>query len=137
VIKRDLLQAYIDRKGCGWEDSRVKLMDLQYHDLRPEKGLFAALERGGYVERVVTDEAVTTALTTPPPDTRAYFRARCLEKFPHQVYAASWASVVLDIGDAAVKRIPINEPARGTRDRVGALLDDVESAAELVSRLSA
>ncbi|HET8761394.1 MAG TPA: depupylase/deamidase Dop, partial [Nitrospiria bacterium] len=92
VIKRDLLRAYIDRKGCGWDDSRVRLMDLQYHDLRPEKGLFAALERGRYVERVVTDEAVTAALTTPPPDTRAYFRARCLEKFPQHVYAASWAS---------------------------------------------
>jgi proteasome accessory factor A len=137
VIKRDLLQAYIDRKGCDWTDSRVRLMDLQYHDLRPEKGLFAALERGGYVERVLDDEAVTAAVTTPPHDTRAYFRARCLQKFPDQVYAASWASVVVDVGHDTVKRIPINEPARGTRDLVGALLDEVESAEALVARLRA
>jgi proteasome accessory factor A len=80
---------------------------------------------------------VTAALTTPPADTRAYFRARCLDKFPNQVYAASWASVVLDVGQSAVKRIPINEPARGTRDLVGTLLDEVESAEALVARLSA
>jgi proteasome accessory factor A len=137
VIKRDLLQAYIGRKACGWDDSRVKLMDLQYHDLRPDKGLFSALERGGFVERIVDDAAVTAALTTPPADTRAYFRARCLDKFSNQVYAASWASVVLDVGQSAVKRIPINEPARGTRDLVGTLLDEVESAEALVARLSA
>ncbi|MFZ5863548.1 MAG: depupylase/deamidase Dop [Nitrospirota bacterium] len=137
VIKRDLLQAYMDRKGCGWDDSRVKLMDLQYHDLRPEKGLFAALERGGYVDRIVDDETVAAAITTPPEDTRAYFRARCLQRFPDQVYAASWASVLLDVGQSAVKRIPINEPGRGTRALIGALLDDVESAEALVARLSA
>jgi proteasome accessory factor A len=137
VIKRDLLQAYVDRRGCDWRDPRVMMMDLQYHDLRPEKGLFAALERGGYVERLVDDVAVTTAVTEPPVDTRAYFRARCLQKFPQQVYGASWASVLVDVGQAAVKRIPLNDPARGTRDLVGALLDDAESAEALVSRLSA
>jgi proteasome accessory factor A len=63
VIKRDLLQAYVDRHGCGWSDPRVTMMDLQYHDLRPEKGLFAALERGGYVERLVDDDSVASAVT--------------------------------------------------------------------------
>lgn len=137
VIKRDLLQAYVDRRGCGWSDPRVTMMDLQYHDLRPEKGLFAALERGGYVERLVDDAAVASAVTEPPIDTRAYFRARCLQKFPQEVYAASWASVLVDVGQAAVKRIPLNDPARGTRDLVGTLLEEVESVDALVSRLSA
>ena len=137
VIKRDLLQAYIDRRGGGWSDPRVAMMDLQYHDLRPEKGLFAALERGGYVDRMVTDEAVEKAMKEPPVDTRAYFRARCLQKFPEQVYAASWASVVVDVGQTAVKRIPLNEPARGTRDLVGTLIEEAESVDALVSRLSA
>lgn len=137
VIKRDLLQAYVDRRGCEWHDPRVMMMDLQYHDLRPEKGLFAALERGGYVERLIDDAAVATAAAEPPCNTRAYFRARCLQKFPAQVYAASWASVLIDVGQAAVKRIPLNDPARGTRDLVGTLLDEAESAEALVSRLSA
>jgi proteasome accessory factor A len=137
VIKRDLLQSYMERRGCDWNDPRVTMMDLQYHDLRPEKGLFAALERGGYVERLLDDESVASAVIDPPVDTRAYFRARCLQKFPHQVYAASWASVLVDVGEAAVKRIPLNEPARGTRDLVGSLLEEAESADALVSRLSA
>lgn len=137
MIKRDLLQSYVDRRGCEWSDPRVSLMDLQYHDLRPDKGLFAALERGGYVERLIDDAEVSNAVIEPPVDTRAYFRARCLQKFPHHVYAASWASLLIDVGESAVKRIPLNEPARGTRDLVGSLLDEVESAEGLVSRLSA
>lgn len=136
VIKRDLLGAYVERKRCGWDDPRVAMMDLQYHDSRPDKGLFAALERGGYVDRLVDDSSVAAAVTAPPPDTRAYFRARCLQKFPDHVYAASWASVVVDVGQAAVKRIPLNEPSRGTKELVEALLDQTDSVEALVSRLS-
>jgi len=137
VIKRDLLQSYIDRKGCDWTDSRIAMMDLQYHDLRPEKGLFSALEKGGYVDRLLEPEAVDEAMVAPPSDTRAYFRGRCLQKFPEQIYAASWASILFDVGQAVVKRIPLNEPARGTKELVGGLLDESDTVESLVSRLSA
>jgi proteasome accessory factor A len=137
VIKRDLLQSYIDRKGCDWTDSRIAMMDLQYHDLRPEKGLFSALEKGGYVDRLLDPEAVADAMVAPPSDTRAYFRGRCLQKFPEQIYAASWASILFDVGQAVVKRIPLNEPARGTKELVGGLLDESDTVESLVSRLSA
>jgi len=113
------------------------MMDLQYHDTRPEKGLFTALERGGYVERMVDSQSVGDAIMTPPTDTRAYFRGRCLQKFPNEVYAASWASLLFDVGQAVVKRIPLNEPARGTQALVGALLDESDTAEALVARLSA
>jgi proteasome accessory factor A len=137
VIKQDLLQSYIDRKGCDWDDPRVAMMDLQYHDLRPEKGLFATLDKGGYVDRLVDPNTIDEALTAPPIDTRAYFRGRCLQKFPDRVYAASWASILFDVGQAVVKRIPLNEPARGTKALVGALLDESDTVEALVSRLSA
>jgi proteasome accessory factor A len=137
MIKRDLLQSYIDRKGCDWNDSRVAMMDLQYHDLRPEKSLFAALEKGGYVDRLVDGDGIDRAMTDPPTDTRAYFRAMCLQKFPEQVYAASWASILFDAGQAVVKRLPLNEPARGTKALVGGLLSEADTVDGLLSRLSA
>ena len=81
--------------------------------------------------------SMAEALTAPPTDTRAYFRGRCLQKFPDRVYAASWASILFDVGQAVVKRIPLNEPARGTKALVGALLDESDTVEALVSRLSA
>ncbi|MEO5656337.1 MAG: depupylase/deamidase Dop [Nitrospiria bacterium] len=137
LIKRDLLQSYVERKGCDWDDPRVAMMDLQYHDLRTDKGLFSALDRGGYVERLLDDGAIEAAVTTPPDDTRAYFRGRCLAKFPDKIYAASWASILFDVGNTVVKRIPLNEPSRGTKDLVGALVDESETVEMLVARLSA
>ena len=64
------------------------------------------------------------AMTEPPEDTRAYFRGRCLERYPAEVAAASWDSVIFDLGRESLVRIPTLEPLRGTRRHVGELIDD-------------
>ena len=135
VAKRHLIESYMDRKGCGWNDPRVKLMDLQYHDVRPEKGLFYTLERGGRMTRIVTEEEIARAERTPPPGTRAYFRGRCAEQFPAAVYGASWTSVMIDVGNTTIKRIPLMDPSRGTRALTGALLDGCATAQDLLAKL--
>ena len=136
VIKRDLINSYIARKGCSFDDQRVFMIDLQYHDLRRDKGLYATLERQGYVERIVTDEEILLALKTPPADTRAYFRGMCLQKYPNEVYGVSWSSILFDTGDLAVKRIPMAEPLRGTQKLVGEVLERSETAAELLENIA-
>jgi len=75
-------------------------------------------------------------MRVPPTDTRAYFRGTCLRKFPKEVYGASWTSILLDTGDAAVKRIPMAEPARGTEKLVGEILERSDSVADLLERLA-
>ena len=75
-------------------------------------------------------------MTVPPTDTRAYFRGTCLRKFPDQVYGASWTSVLVDTGEATVKRLPMADPARGTRKLVGEILERSDSVAELLERLA-
>jgi proteasome accessory factor A len=125
------------KKGCGWEDSRVSMMDLQYHDVNLQKGLYYALERGGYVERVVSYEEIAKAETMPPLDTRAYFRAMCLKKYPKEVYAASWTSVLFDIGNTTIKRVPLMEPLRGTENLTKGLLEESDSVEELLARIKA
>jgi proteasome accessory factor A len=137
VIKAELLRSYARKKGCGFDDHRVALLDLQYHDLRRDKGLYYKLEQGGYVERIVTDAEIERAVMDPPMDTRAYFRGTCLQKFGDQIYGASWSSVIFDTGEAAVKKIPMAEPSRGTRKLVGEILERSETVAELLERLSA
>ncbi len=41
VAKYRLFDAYRERNGLAWNDAKLRAMDLQYHDLRPEKSLFA------------------------------------------------------------------------------------------------
>ena len=137
VIKLQLIRSYMDKKQCGWTDSRVAMMDLQYHDVRPEKGLYAALERGGFVERLTTDQDIAWAERNPPTDTRAYFRGSCLKKFPKEVYAASWSSILFDIGNTTIKKVPLMEPFRGTESLTRSLLESARTIDEVLSHLSA
>ena len=137
VAKRHLMESYMERKGCGWDDPRVRLMDLQYHDVRPGKGLYYTLERGNLIERVVQESEVERAEFSPPLGTRAYFRGRCVNKYAKSIYGASWTSVLFDVGNTTIKKIPLMEPLRGTEALTGELLAGAESAEALLARLSA
>ena len=77
-------------------------------------------------------------MTRPPTDTRAYFRGECLRRFPDEIAAASWDSVIFDIkGRDALQRVPTLDPHRGTKEHVGGLLERCASAAQLVDGLNA
>jgi len=134
--KLRLLEGYRKRDSLSWGDARLHLVDLQYSDVRLEKGLYHRLVARGSMQRLVTDEEVTRAMTSPPEDTRAYFRGECLRRYPTSVAAASWDSVVFDLGRENLVRIPTMEPLRGTREHVGALFESTSSARELVDRLT-
>jgi proteasome accessory factor A len=136
VAKRAILDGYRDRESLDWDSHKLQLVDLQYHDVRPDKGLYNRLAARGSVELLVDEADVTRAMTSPPEDTRAYFRGRCLARYPAEVAAASWDSVIFDVGRDSLQRVPTMEPLRGTKAHVGELLDACDTAAELVDRLS-
>ena len=69
----------------------------------------------GKVERLTSDDEVERAVMEPPEDTRAYFRGRCISKYPDAIAAASWDSLIVDTGADALQRIPMREPLRGTK----------------------
>ncbi len=131
VAKRRIVEGYRDRHGLKWSDPRLAVVDLQYHDLRPAKSLFARLD----MQRLVSVAEVEKAVTEPPTTTRAYFRGRCLSLFASSVVAANWDSVVFDIGEAPLRRVPMMEPLKGTAHHVDTLFDGCESPAELLRRL--
>jgi proteasome accessory factor A len=135
VIKKQLIESFIQRKNCNWKDARVLMMGLQYHDIDQTKGLYYTLERGGHVARMIDDEAIALARENPPTDSRAYFRGACLKKFPKEVYAASWTSVLFDVGDRAIKRVPMMDPHKGTEQGVGALLEGSKTVESLLAQL--
>nr|WP_128220776.1 depupylase/deamidase Dop [Nocardioides yefusunii] len=138
VAKLKILQRYRERDGLAWDHPKLALVDLQYADLRTSKGLHHKLVAGGHMERLVDAEAVLRAVTEPPEDTRAWFRGQCLLRYPDEVAAASWDSVILDLpGRSSLQRIPTPDPLRGTKARVGGLLDRHRTAAELFAALTA
>jgi Pup amidohydrolase len=134
--KLRLMESYRSRDGLGWASPRLHMIDLQYSDVRLDKGLYNRLVTRGSMKRLVSEEEVQEAVATPPEDTRAYFRGRCLERYPSEVAAASWDSVIFDLGRESLVRIPTLEPLRGTKAHVGALLEASNSAEELVDSLT-
>ena len=136
VAKRALIESYMDRKHCSWNDPRIAMLDLQYHDIRPAKGLSYTLERSGKLERLTHDEEIHRAMHTAPPQTRAFFRGACLQQFPQQVYGMSWTSVLLEATDGTIKRIPLMDPYRGTQSLTQELFQDIASVDQLLSRLT-
>lgn len=137
VAKKELLEGYRQRDGLDWDNPRLHLVDLQYSDVRAEKGLYNRLVARGRFERLLTEEEVLRAVHQPPDDTRAYFRGRCLDQYAEHVAAASWDSVIFDLpGRDSLQRVPTLEPLRGTRNHVKELLDRCRTAEELVRVLS-
>jgi proteasome accessory factor A len=137
VAKLELLESYRDRDGYDWSHPKLHLVDLQYSDVRPNKGLYHRLVSMGRIERLVEDAEIARAVQEPPEDTRAYFRGRCLAQYARHVAAASWDSVIFDLpGRDALQRVPTLEPLRGTKAHVGLLLDRCRTAEELLHELS-
>ncbi len=136
VAKLKLLEQYRQRDGLEWDDPKLQMIDIQYSDIRPEKGLYQRLVQGGRIQRLLTDETVERAMHEPPTDTRAYFRGRCLERYPASVAAASWDSVILDLsGRESLQRVPTIDPLRGSQAHVGELFDRCETPEEFFPAL--
>jgi proteasome accessory factor A len=131
VAKLRLVEAYKERHGLDWDDPKLAGIDLQYHDLRPAKSLFSRLA----METLTEEEEVARATTSPPETTRAYFRGRSLERFSSAVVAANWDSIVFDIGEEALRRVPMMEPLKGTALHVDTLFKGCDTPAELLRRL--
>jgi proteasome accessory factor A len=137
VAKLAVLQGYRDRDGLDWDHARLHLVDLQYSDVRPDKGLAQRMQARGSLQRITTDAQVDSAVHSPPTDTRAWFRGECMRRYAEHVAAASWDSVIFDVpGHDALQRVPTLEPLRGTRAHVGDLLDRCPTAHELLVALS-
>jgi Pup amidohydrolase len=134
--KLRLLEGFRQRDGLGWAAPRLAMVDLQYSDVRLDKGLYNRLVSRGSMQRIVTEPEVLAAVTDPPTDTRAYFRGRCVAKYADRLAAASWDSVIFDVGRDSLVRIPTLEPTRGTQAHVGALVDAADDAVALVDALT-
>jgi len=136
TAKLALLEQYRDRDGLDWDHPKLALIDLQYSDLRPERGLYHRLASLGRMRHLLSDAEITQAVSMPPEDTRAWFRGECIRRFGDDVVVASWDSLVFDAGPGRpLHRVPTLDPLRGTRDLTHELLDGSASVQQLLARL--
>ncbi|WP_081747642.1 depupylase/deamidase Dop [Arthrobacter sp. Br18] len=136
VAKLKVLQAYRDRDSLEWNDARLGLIDLQYADLRPDRGIYHRLARRGEVELLVAQADVERAAVEPPRDTRAFFRGKCISTFPAQVVGASWDSIIFELpSQERLQRIQTREPLRGTAALTEQLFEQAADAEDFLARL--
>ncbi len=122
VIKRELINSYISRKGCSFDDQRVFMMDLQYHDIKRTRGLYYLLLRDGMIDRVITDGEIERAMTTPPQTTRAKVRSDFI-KFANEKnksYDVGWS--YLKLNDRYQRTILCKDPFKPWDPRVDELI---------------
>ena len=93
VAKKWLLETFVESEEIEWDDPWLQSIDLEYHNINVEEGLFYGLP----MQNVVTDEQIQAAMHTPPADTRAYFRGKSLNKFEDAVKTVQWDSISFDI----------------------------------------
>jgi len=128
VIKLHLLQAYGERTHLSPEASgdRMLMLDLQYHDIRREKGLYFLLERKNRVVRLATNEQIETAMVDPPQNTRAKMRGELIKlaKMKRIPYDLDWNYI--RIGYLLNLWVKCNDPFQEENEKVTQLKRRIE-----------
>jgi len=126
IIKRRMVESFIERRGSRWTDPRVFMLDLQFHDIRLNRGLFSLLERRGAADRILSDEEIQKAKTEPPPDTRAKMRGEFI-KLARQnsiQYDLDWSNIRL--GNLLNVRVICNNPFETDTEKVAELVRTIQ-----------
>ena len=122
VTKHHLIERYRLRHGLSLADARIMLLDLSYHDVRKERGLYYLLARRGLIDRVVTDAAIAAAVKKPPQTTRARLRGEFISaaKARKRDFTVDW--VHLKLNDQAQRTVLCKDPFKSTDERVERLI---------------
>ncbi|MBO31254.1 MAG: hypothetical protein CL439_07600 [Acidimicrobiaceae bacterium] len=124
VAKYLLIEGYRDRHNLPLADSRLALMDLQYHEIRKDTSLFYLLESRGQMERVITDGDIQKAITQPPQTTRARLRGEFIKhaRERNRDYTVDW--VHLKLNDHPQQRsVLCKDPFKYVDERVEKLIE--------------
>jgi proteasome accessory factor A len=136
VAKLALIDRYRSRRNLGWDSPRLKVLDIQYHDVRRGRGLYYLLLREGRMRRMLADDTmVERFITQPPESTRAYFRSKCMEKFGHGITEANWDALTFSVGNQKSQKIRLADPLKGTRALTEHLLQSATTPTELLEAL--
>jgi proteasome accessory factor A len=122
VIKHRLMERYQAKHHLELSSPRIAQLDLAYHDIHRERGLFYLLQRHGYTQRVTTDLATFEAKSVPPQSTRAKLRGDFIRRAQehHRDFTVDW--VHLKLNDQAQRTVLCKDPFRSVDERVDKLI---------------
>ncbi|HEY7938469.1 MAG TPA: Pup--protein ligase [Acidimicrobiales bacterium] len=122
VIKHNLIEHYRERHDLPLSHPQVALVDLQYHDVNRDRGLYYRMQARGLVDRVCTDEEIDRAVDEPPQTTRARLRGEFIRKAKERKrdYTVDW--VHLKLNDQAQRTVLCKDPFKAHDERVEKLI---------------
>jgi proteasome accessory factor A len=136
TAKYFLLDEFRKAEDLSWTDPWLQSIDLEYHLLKREEGLFYALEASGQMKRIISEAEVIHALQQPPTSTRAYLRGKCVQKFAKSVKTAQWDNMVLEYKDREY-RLDLSRAFAGLElDELIAAIDRSATIADFVKYLA-
>jgi len=114
VAKKFMLGTFQEEERLSWTDPWLQAIDLEYHNIVPDQGLFHELVKQGSMRSVVSEEEIKSAIFTPPETTRAYFRGRSVARFNDAITSIQWDEIAFTHdGRPCLVRLP--EPGSGAR----------------------
>jgi len=133
VAKRALLDEFRSVEGLAWSDPVLRSLDLAYHDIDPDAGLYLGLEQTGAVRRIVSDAEIEAAVVSPPyGSVRARIRSAAVVRFPEAVRGMNWSRVSIEVAPGDVRAVSLSGCDGFDPDRLAGELDAAGSPAEFV-----
>ena len=128
VAKKWLLESFREAENLAWDDPWLQSLDLEYHNIDPNRGLYYDLVHQGSMQRVLTDEQVEAACTTPPQDTRAKARAALVRTLADNRvrYIVDWDSVYLENEN----HLSFRDPFSTYEEESAAFANDIQNASD-------
>src|SRR6266446_4495434 len=114
AAKKFLLNALQEEEKLSWNDPWLQSIDLEYHNVDLERGLYYELVRQGSARRVVAEGDIKTSIFNPPETTRAFFRGRAVARFNDEISSIQWDEIVFTNGWQS-RRVALPEAAMNGR----------------------
>jgi len=121
AAKKFLLGALQEEEKLSWSDPWLQSIDLEYHNLDLDRGLYYELLRKGLMRRVTTEDEIKNAIFNPPETTRAFFRGRAVARFNDEISSIQWDEIVFANPAAAGHSYRVALPEAGMNARLEAL----------------
>jgi proteasome accessory factor A len=122
MIKRKFMNSYKDKHQLNDNDSRMIMLDISYHNIRKDRGIFYILENSGMAKTLVTSNDVNNAMENPPQSTRAALRGRFIKVAQEKKrdFTVDWVN--LKINDQQQSSIACKDPFKNVDERVDKLI---------------
>jgi proteasome accessory factor A len=136
AAKYRLLDAFRLQENLGWDSAWLQSLDLEYHLLKHDEGLFYALENSKEMKTLIGEAEIIHAVQHPPASSRAYLRGRSVLKFAREMKTAQWDNLVFKVGDQ-MYRLDMSQAFPGLRlEEMITAMDKAKTIQDLIRELN-